>query len=160
MTVSVTGPSLFFGAIGDLVRNPGRNLDAEQAALALWLLGAALGLMIYCFICIIFRAAMGLPSLAVKDGEGLGMWASWRATKPLARAILGAAAFATLGQGIVIVLPLLLVFSTGPWIDLTIPFTFAREYAASAGLALIDSINALIAAAILARIYKALPATV
>ena len=128
--------------------------EVSDYGMALYVaVGAVLGLA---YIWLLFRMGMGLPSVAVNDGEGLGMRASWKATRSLAWPILGAAVFATIGQGLLYGLSMSALWLNGSFDGFDL--TFAGELATRLVTLVVDVVNLLVGAAILTRIYRAVPA--
>ncbi len=100
---------------------------------------------------VLFRLGVGLPSIAILDGQGIGLRASWRATARLGRPVFWASVLAALCFLLVYVLTLVAVspsfegYSTGSEVVFRVVW------------AVLDIVGLLVGTAILTRIYGALP---
>jgi hypothetical protein len=108
---------------------------------------------VFAYVYLVLRMSMGLPALAVQDGVGMGLRASWRRTRALGWQIAGVAGLILIAQG--------LIYAINLWLyglnDASYPASFRSEFRIRVILTLTDTINALAGAAILTRIYLALP---
>ncbi len=127
----------------------------DPFGLSTGLLALAIGfvfLIIFGSILLLFRMGVGLPSVAILDGQGIGMRASWRATCGMARAIFGASLLATLAS------ILLYGLSFGMLFALDQDYSTGREIIMRVGIALVDIVILLVGTAVLTRIYRSVPA--
>ncbi len=115
---------------------------------------AALGLVCiagWLALFLLFRLGLGLPSVAILDGQGLGLRASWRATRGLGGAIAGASVLATIGcaafYGAVFA-------AFAPWGE---GYATADEVIYRLAGGGVDIVTMLVASAVLTRIYRSVP---
>ncbi len=114
-------------------------------------------LTLFVYLYLLFRMGIGMRSVAVReDRTGMGIRASWRVTRALARPLLGVAALATVGQTALSRLSWILLGYTDVWDGDTM--IFADEYPTRVQQALFDTVITLIGAAVLTRIYRAVSA--
>lgn len=119
-----------------------------------WLIGSLIAMIAVSAgvsIFLLLRIGLGLPSIAVLDGQGLALGASWRATGSLGRAIFGASLWAALATCVLYGL----VVALTP--DLGESFDASREVGFRLAGAAVDLITMLVGAAMLTRIYRAVP---
>ncbi|MEJ6388527.1 hypothetical protein V8J83_03370 [Gymnodinialimonas sp. 2307UL20-7] len=119
-----------------------------------WLIGSLIAMIavsVWVSIFLLLRIGLGLPSIAVLDGQGLALGASWRATRSLGRAIFGASLWAALATCVLYGL----VVALTP--DLGESFDASREVGFRLAGAAVDIITMLVGAAMLTRIYGAVP---
>ncbi len=123
---------------------------ADITGLSLVMAGGCVGLGMYAYLYGIFRCSMGLPAVAVDAEERLGLRASWARTRILARPIAGVAGFAMVAL-VVMLGGHYLIY----WAPLEEGVTFQVEFLRRIMAAVLDTLNTLIGAAILTRIYRA-----
>ncbi len=126
----------------------------DPTSLSAGLLALAVGfvfLIIFSSILLLFRMGIGLPSVAILDGQGIGMRASWRATRGVAGAVFGASLWATCASII------LYAASFGVLVALDQDYSTGREVIMRVGFALVDIVTMLVGTAVLTRIYRAVP---
>ncbi len=116
-----------------------------MAAIAFFLVAVVL------FLFLLFRLGLGLPSVAVLDGQGLGLGASWRATREMSGAIAAASLWAT----IVLVILNGMVLGLVPASQAT--YTAGAEIGYRLATGVVDIITMLVITAILTRIYRSAP---
>ncbi|MEX3015216.1 hypothetical protein [Gymnodinialimonas hymeniacidonis] len=124
------------------------------SGLSVGLIGLALFfvfLVVTLSILLLYRMGIGLPSVAILDGEGIGMRASWRATRGMGGAILGASLISAIGSVI-----LYGVVFSGFFLP-SESYSTATEVTMRLGFAVTDIITMLVGTAILTRIYQAVP---
>ncbi|WP_224814974.1 hypothetical protein [Hasllibacter sp. MH4015] len=156
-------PVLLLGVVidpllGQLMLNviaPDPYLVVDGGLFPALLLSAIAALAGFLYLYLLFRMGMAMPSVAVRDGQGIAMRASWRATRDLARPIGGAALLAVLGQAALFAASYGAYSMTLDWETETL--RFAHEYAGRLAYVVADTLTTLIGAAILTRIYRALP---
>lgn len=126
-----------------------RGIGITAAVIAIGALAGA------SYFYLLFRMGMGMPSVAVRGGEGMGMRASWRATRGLARAIATLVVLALIGQaalfGLSYASASLLADGQAE------ALSYGNELLRRVSFVLTDTTTTLIGAAILTRIYRALP---
>ncbi len=146
--------SLLDQAFGETVAvvlgGPISGAVASQGVLTYVLLVIGVVLLLLFYMYAIFRVSMGLPAVAVDAERAPGLRASWRRTRPMAGAILILALLALVVQGAALGLQFW-IFSIYPEGPLTFGFEFTRRVAA----AVTDTVNTMVGAAILTRIYRA-----
>ena len=140
-----------FGVLMAEIFAPTGPVGAEDImGLSLLMAFGCVGLGMYAYLYGIFRASMGLPAVAVDAEQRPGLRASWRRTRPVARPLLGVAAFAMVA--LVAVLSVhYLIYS----VPLEQGLMFRAEFTRRVVAAVLDTLNTLIGAAILTRIYRA-----
>ena len=161
--VAVVAPLFLIGSLIDPVLGqvimgvlaPETSFGPGPTSAAYVVFGVTVGLVLFAYLALLFRMSMGLPSARHRRGGGRGCGASWRRTRPLARPILGLAVLAMVGQIVLSGLGFAMISAAA---DTEVP-SLGAELAARGGLIVVDTINTLIGAAILTRIYRALPST-
>ena len=114
-------------------------------------------LLIVTYLYFLFRCAMGLPAIAVRQDRFYGLRASWRLTRGFGRAILRATLPAGLGIVCLIVLPSVAYYAGVDYTNPASITTFRVEYSGRAIVALGEAVVALFGAAILNAIYRGIP---
>jgi len=117
--------------------------------LAGWIILATCALILAVFL--LFRLGLGLPSVAILDGQGLGLKVSWRATRAMAGAIVGASLL------VAVVLALFIV-SLRIWApSLEAGYATGMEVGYRLASGAVDIVTMLIVTAVLTRIYRSAP---
>lgn len=131
--------------------------DLANDPLAAGICFAAATLTVWVGLYWAFRATLGLPALAISDGVGYDMTTSWQRSAPLRGVLAVTALWATVGQMAITFAPEPFLYSDPGWMDADVPLSYAYAVKDAVILLVFGTINALIGAAILTRIYAALP---